>query len=73
MSVRFNKLKTLTIAYIHTIKIFSEKNNKKDGWKMTGFFNVFIFHFLQTFGTLKNYSTNVSEDDCVLTADTVIT
>ena len=37
---------------------------------MTGFFNLFIFHFLQIFGTLKNYSTNVSEDDCVLTADT---
>ena len=37
---------------------------------MTWFFNVFIFHFLQTFGTLKNHSTNVSKDGCVSTFDT---
>ena len=35
---------------------------------MMGFFNVFIFHFLQTFGTLKNYS--ISKGDYVSTADT---
>ena len=37
---------------------------------MTGFFKVFVFHFLQTFGALKNHSTNVSKDDSVSTADT---
>ena len=37
---------------------------------MTGFFNVFICHFLQTFGKLKNHSTNISKDDYVSTADT---
>ena len=37
---------------------------------MTGFFNFFIFHFLQTFGTLKNHSTNISKDDYVSMADT---
>ena len=37
---------------------------------MTGFFNVFIFHFVQTFGKLKNHSTNISKDDYVSTADT---
>ena len=38
---------------------------------MTGFFNVFIFHFLQTFGKLKNHSTNIAkDDDYVSTADT---
>ena len=36
---------------------------------MTGFLNVFMFHFLQTFGTLKNHSTNIFKDDCVSTAD----
>ena len=52
------------------MKIFNGKNNKEDGVKMTGFFKVFIFHFLQTFGTLKNHSTNVSKDDSVSTVDT---
>ena len=36
---------------------------------MTGLFNVFTFHFLQTFGTLKSHSTNISKDDYVATAD----
>ena len=35
-----------------------------------GFFNVFIFDFLKTFGTLKNHSTNISKDDYDTTADT---
>ena len=46
------------------------KNNKKYGGKMAGFFNVFKLHFLQTFGTLKNHSTNVSKHGCVSTPDT---
>ena len=37
---------------------------------MTGFFNVFIFHFLQTFGELKNLSTNILKDNYDSTADT---
>ena len=37
---------------------------------MTGFFSVFIFHFLQIFGKLKNHSTNISRGDYVSTADT---
>ena len=37
---------------------------------MTGFFNVFIFHFLQTFGMLQNPSPNISKDDYVSTTDT---
>ena len=37
---------------------------------MTGFFNVFIFHFLQTFGTLKNHFTNISKVEYVSTAGT---
>ena len=52
------------------MKTFNKKNNKKYVGKMTGFFNVFIFDFLQTFGTLKNHSTDISKDDYDTTADT---
>ena len=37
---------------------------------MAGFFNVLIFNFLQTFGTLKSHSTNISKDGYVPTVDT---
>ena len=37
---------------------------------MTCFLNVLIFQFLQTIGTMKNHSTNVSRDDSVSTPDT---
>ena len=56
--------------HINTMKTFNKKSNKKYVGKMTGFFNVFIFDFLQTFGTLKNHSTNISKDDYDTTADT---
>ena len=66
--MRFVKIKTLTTAPPWYIYIYIWKplpKNKKRGGKITGF----IFHFLQTFRTVKNHFTNISKGDCISTAE----